>query len=257
MLKEQSLQPLVRMEKRKIFNKTRVYIVNTPLSGEQELDILKSLVILDEDLNIQPTVQQNLVTRSCCKKAFLRGIFLNRGFINRPEGEYHLEMVINDARLAAELQKILQRFKIPARLGERKNNLFLYIKESEKIADFLRVVGASNALLEFENVRIIKSMRNDVNRQVNCETANLAKTVDASVRQTNLIKALLEKEGWEGIPPQYMQLVQLRIDFPDSSLAELGKLMEPPLSKSGAAYRMRRLEEYAETKLDLDRQDLH
>ena len=257
MLKEQSLQPLVRMEKRKIFNKTRVYIVNTPLRGEQELNILKSLVILDGDLNIKPAVQQNLITRSCCKKAFLRGIFLNRGFINRPEGEYHLEMVINDARLAAELQKILQRFKIPARLGERKNNLFLYIKESEKIADFLRVVGASNALLEFENVRIIKSMRNDVNRQVNCETANLAKTVDASVRQTNLIKALLEKEGWERIPPQYIQLVQLRIDFPDSSLAELGKLMEPPLSKSGAAYRMRRLEEYASTKLGPDRQDLN
>ncbi|HPF44039.1 MAG TPA: DNA-binding protein WhiA [Syntrophomonadaceae bacterium] len=249
MLKEQNLQPAVRMEKRKRFNKTRVYIVTAPLKEKQEFATLEGLNIIDRNIKIKPAVNQELIATSCCKKAFLRGVFLNRGFINRPEGEYHLELVINDARLAADLQKILLRFKIPARLGERKNNQFLYVKESEKIADFLRVVGASNALLEFENVRIIKSMRNDVNRQVNCETANLAKTIDAAVRQTNLIKLLLEQEGWEGIPSQYVQLVQLRIDFPDSSLAELGKLMEPPLSKSGAAYRMRKLEAYAEAKL--------
>lgn len=249
MLKEQNLQSSVRMEKRKRFNKTRVYMVNTLIKDEQDFKTIEGINIIDRNLILKPAVNQELIAKTCCKKSYLRGLFLNRGFINRPEGVYHLELVINDAKLAADIQKMLLRFNIPARLGERKNSLFLYVKESEIIADFLRVVGASTALLEFENVRIIKAMRNDVNRQVNCETANLAKTVDAAVRQNNLIKELLNQEGWEGIPPQYVQLVQLRIDFPDSSLAELGKMMGPPLSKSGVAYRMRKLEEYAAAKL--------
>lgn len=249
LLKSQKLPASVRMEKRKRFTKTRVYLVNTLIENEQDFKNIQRINIIDRDLKIKPLVNQELIARACCKKAFLRGLFLNRGFINRPEGEYHLELVINDAKLAAEIQKIMVRFKIPARQGERKNSLLLYIKESEKIVDFLRVVGASTALLDFENVRIIKSMRNNVNRQVNCETANLAKTVDAAVRQTELIKKLLIQDGWEGIPPQYMQLAQLRIDFADSTLSELGMMLEPPLSKSGVAYRMRKLEEYAEARL--------
>lgn len=249
MLKAQNLQSSVRMEKRKRFTKTRVYLVNTVIKNEEDFKTIRRINIIDRNIKIKSLVNQELVAKTCCKKAYLRGLFLTRGFINRPEGEYHLELVLNDVKLAADIQKILLRFNIPARQGERKNTLLLYIKESEKIADFLRVVGASTALLDFENVRIIKSMRNDVNRQVNCETANLAKTVDAAVRQTDLIKKLLALEGWEGIPPQYTQLAQLRMDFADSTLAELGMMLEPPLSKSGVAYRMRKLEEYAEEKL--------
>lgn len=248
LLKYQGLQSSVRMEKRRRFTKTRVYLVNTPIENEQALAKINSLVFI-EDMKIKPQIKQELLSKACCRKAFIRGLFLNRGFINRPEGEYHLELVLNDAKLAADIQRILLRFKIPARLGERKNNLLLYIKESEKIVDFLRVVGASSALLEFENVRIIKSMRNNVNRQVNCETANLAKTIDAAVRQIELIKKLVALDGWEGIPDKYIELAQLRIDFPDNALSELGTMLDPPLSKSGVAYRMRKLEEYADKRL--------
>jgi DNA-binding protein WhiA len=112
--------------------------------------------------------------------------------------------------------------------------------------DFLRTVGASKALLDFENVRIVKSMRNNVNRQVNFETANLAKTVDASVRQIACIKQIVDSYGWDGIPAGLRNLAELRLEFPDSSLRELGEMMVPPLTKSGVAHRMRRLEEMAE-----------
>jgi len=111
-------------------------------------------------------------------------------------------------------------------------------------------VEASNALLDFENVRIVKSMRNQVNRQVNCETANLAKTVDASVRQVEMIERLLAKIGMKGIPLSLRELALVRIDHPDSSLKEIGLMLEPPLSKSGVAYRMKKLESFAADILD-------
>lgn len=248
LLKSQNLQASVRMEKRRRFAKTRVYLVNTAIENETDFSKVQSILSLDSP-NLKPRVNRGLLSKVCCRKAYLRGLFLNRGFINRPEGEYHLELVVNDAKMAAEAQKIMARFKIPAKEGERKGRLLLYIKESEKIVDFLRVVGASAALLEFENVRIIKSMRNIVNRQVNCETANLAKTIDAAVRQNELIKKLIVLDGWEGMPSQLIELAQLRMDYPDHALSELGTMLKPPLSKSGVAYRMRKLEEHAKQRL--------
>lgn len=152
--------------------------------------------------------------------------------------------------MAKEVQRLLTKFNLSSRIVERKRNLVLYIKEGEKIVDFLRVVGAHKALLDFENVRILKSMRNSINRQVNCETANLAKTIDASVRQIQLINQLVELKGWEFLPAQLRDLARARIEYPDKSLKELGDLLDPPLSKSGAAYRMRKLEKWAEEIID-------
>lgn len=239
------LQSTVGMKKQRRFNKQHIYEVETHLKADK-FWIIEELNIAVNEIHKNFGSNRALIRKSCCKRAYLRGIFLSRGFVNRPEVDYHLEIVVNDRWLAAEIQELLDKFDLEARGVERKSSLVLYIKESEKIADFLRVVGASKALLDFENVRIIKSMRNDVNRQVNCETANLEKTIDASLRQLELINRLAEGRGLEILSPQLRELAMARINYPDYSLKELGAVMKPPLSKSGVAYRMRKLEDYIE-----------
>jgi DNA-binding protein WhiA len=243
------LQSSVRMEKRQHFKKNKIYVVDTFFTAN-DLSILKEVALADENMQLRRQVAWHLLGKACCRRAFLRGLFLCRGFINRPSGDYHLELLVNDNRLAAETQKILARIGLEARISERKNTLLLYIKEGEKIVDFLRIVGASKALLDFENMRIIKSMRNNVNRQVNCETANLVKTVDASVRQIEIIEKLIAEKGIQGLPPGLRELAMIRIENPDSTLKELGTMMDPPLSKSGVAYRMRKLEDMAKETIE-------
>ncbi|MDD3898920.1 MAG: DNA-binding protein WhiA [Syntrophomonadaceae bacterium] len=246
MLKESySLQSTVRIGNRRRFGKTKIYEVSTHFSADN-LSILQELHLIEDNNNSKSQPSPHFTRKTCCKRSYLRGIFLSRGFVNRPENDYHLEIVFNDEKLATHVQKLLARFNIEARIFGRKSSLVLYVKESEKIGDFLRVVGANRALLEFENVRIIKSMRNTINRQVNCETANLAKTIDASVRQIDLINRAMEKKGWKNLPPQLKELALIRVDYPDYTLKELGQLIDPPLSKPGVAYRMRRLEKMAE-----------
>ncbi len=246
---ELGLQPAVSMQQRKRFRKTRVYLVKSVIMPGQE-NILSNLELTEENGLIKRQARWRLLTRTCCKRAFLRGVFLSRGSINRPEGEYHLELILPEPDMALEMMKIMSKLDLEARQVERKNTQVLYLKESDKIADFLLTIGANIALLDFENARIIKSMRNSVNRQVNCETANLAKTVDASVRQIELIERIIALRGWEYLPSHLRDLAQLRVEYPDAPLKELGEMLNPPLSKSGAAHRMRRLEELADALLE-------
>lgn len=245
------LQPAVRMENKKRFYKERLYVVNVPLTREEDYVALEELLPMDREGNIKTrSLVKEMVSRNCCRRSYIRGVFLSRGFISRPEEQYHLEITFNDHHLAEEVQKMAKKLGVEIRKGERKNNPVLYIKDSEKIADFLRIIGASKALLDYENVRIIKSMRNDVNRQVNCETANLAKTIDASVRQIELLERLKKEKGLNLLSPPLRELALLRLSYPDLSLKELGEMLDPPLSKSGVAYRMRKLEKTAEDLLD-------
>lgn len=239
----------VRVEEEKRFQKSRIYVVNVYLStNDIEMLKLKGLI---QDGDIKAGLKEDKYKKNCCRRAYMRGIFLCRGFINRPSGHYHMEILINDKKWARIIQKMMAKSGIEARNGERKNNSLLYIKESDQIADFLRLVEASQALLEFENVRIVKSVRNKVNRQVNCETANLAKTVEASLRQIGLIEKFIEKLGLEALPTDLRDLAILRVEYPDYSLKELGVMMEPAMSKSGMAYRMRKLEKYAQRNLGI------
>lgn len=243
------LQPNVRIVQRKRFKQTRFYLAQSQLN-DSDIKMMEEMGLIDSEGNIRREVDWKMMGRSCCKRAYLRAVFMCKGFINRPEGNYHLEIVLNDNSMAHDIKKILAKLRVEARIGERKNNLIVYIKDSEKIVDFLRVIEASKALLDFENVRIIKSMRNQVNRQVNCETANLGKTIEASVRQVELIESLIARLGINRIPKQFRELAVLRIDHPDSTLKELGLLMTPPLTKSGVAYRMRKMERYAEEMMN-------
>lgn len=239
------LSSSVHILQKRRFKKSRIYLVESRIDSPEGSALLREMG--QSESGIKRQVNWMAIRKSCCKRSFLRGVFISSGFINRPEANYHLEMVFNDSRMAAEVQKIMNKLGLDARLTERKNNLLIYIKESEKIVDFLRLVEASTALLDFENVRIIKSMRNQVNRQVNCETANLAKTVDASVRQVEMIEKILAHTGVKGIPPNLRELAMLRVDYPHSTLRELGLMLEPPLTKSGVAYRMAKLEQIADT----------
>ncbi|MFA7079211.1 MAG: DNA-binding protein WhiA [Syntrophomonas sp.] len=246
--KAYGLSSSVQVQEKKRFRKSRLYLVETPLNSPGGDDLRRDLGVSAKGVKRQ--VNWALIGKTCCKRAFLRGIFISRGFINRPEGNYHLEIVLNDSRLVSDVGKIMQKLEVEARISERKSSLLLYIKESEKIVDFLRIVEASRALLDFENVRIIKSMRNQVNRQVNCETANLAKTVDASVRQVEMIEKLIGKIGVKGIPGNLRELALVRLDHPDSTFRELGVMLNPPLTKSGVAYRMKKLESFAAAVCD-------
>jgi len=238
------LSSAVHILQKRRFKKSRIYLVETRLDSPEGENLWRDLYQSETDIKRQ--VNWPAIKRSCCKRAFIRGVFVSSGFINRPEGNYHLEIVLNESRMADDVLRIMRRLGLDARLTERKNNPLIYVKESETIVDFLRLVEASKALLDFENVRIIKSMRNQVNRQVNCETANVVKTVDASVRQVEMIERLLAQVGVTGIPINLRELALLRIDHPDSTLKELGMLLDPPLTKSGVAYRMSKLEKLAD-----------
>lgn len=243
-------QPAVEQLEGRRFNRTRTYALHCELD-EPQLALLEALTPLNPQRELKRQVNNKLLGRQCCRRAYVRGMFLSHGFVNRPEGEYHLELIVEDNRMAVDLQKLLLSMGVAMRRSERKGQLILYLKDGEQIVDFLRIVDASNALLEFENVRIIKSMRNQVNRQVNCENANLDKTINAAVRQVDLIKQLLEERGFQWLPIPLREVAALRMDNPDATLRELGQMMTPPLSKGGIAYRMRRLEKLVEQELQI------
>lgn len=181
-----------------------------------------------------------------CRKAFLRGAFLAGGSVSDPEKTYHLELTSRTRHQAQELCKILGTFELNGRIIKRKGSYVTYLKEGENIVDFLNIIGAHNALMELENVRILKGMRNSVNRIVNCETANLEKTVNASVRQVENIQYIVQNIGLEKLPESLREIAEVRLAYKDASLVELGQLLSPPLGKSGVNHRLRKLDEIAE-----------
>lgn len=185
---------------------------------------------------------KELLKGNCCRRSFLRGIFLGAGSVTNPNNCYHLEIVIKDFMFANEVRKMLGKFKLNAKTTMRKNNHIIYIKEVEHIADFLNLIGAHKALLDLENIRILKEMRNSVNRIVNCETANLTKIVDASVRHVNNIKYLQDIDYMDRLPESLAEVAYLRLKYPDSSLKELGMMLDPPVGKSGINHRLRKID---------------
>lgn len=213
------------------------------------LSDFQQLGLIDEEGEILPGIPSFLVKKKCDKIAYLRGAFLAGGSINNPEGTYHLEIITNDSLHADALSQLLNKFNLGAKVSMRKNWHVVYIKESEHIVEFLGLIGAHRALLEFENVRVLKDMRNQVNRLVNCETANLNKTVDAAVRQVDNIKKVADTIGLQALPEPLRKIAELRLEYPDASLKELGEMLTPKVGKSGVNHRMRKIDELAE-KLD-------
>ncbi|MDA8442385.1 MAG: DNA-binding protein WhiA [Peptococcaceae bacterium] len=208
--------------------------------------VLQDLGLVEQDMQISPGIKPELLKKACCRRAYLRGAFLGGGSINNPEGTYHLEIITNDETHAKALCKLINRFNLGSKISPRKNWFIVYLKESEHIADFLTIIGAHRALLEFENVRVLKGVRNQVNRLVNCETANLGKTVDAAVRQIENIRVISESIGLDKLEKPLQQLAETRLENPEISLKELGEMLSPKVGKSGVNHRMRKLEKIAE-----------
>lgn len=181
----------------------------------------------------------------CCRRAYLRGCFLAGGSISDPDRSYHLEISFPNRMLFEEFRSLLMEFGIEARDIIRKGHLLAYLKEGQDIVDFLNIAGAHGALMQLENIRIMKDVRNQVNRIVNCETANLEKTVNASFRQIDSIRYLEAHLGLDSLPDGLREIARLRLAHSEVSLQELGEMLSPVLTKSGVNHRLRKLERMA------------
>ena len=185
-------------------------------------------------------------TSKMSTKGLIRDAFLRSGSISDPEKFYHLEIVFTSHEEAKSIQKMLEDFGLDAKIVERKGHYVVYLKEGAQIADMLRIMEAPLALMEFENIRIVKEMRNSINRQVNCEAANLGKTISAAVKQVEDIRYICSKVGLDNIPDSLAETAKIRLEYPEATLKELGELMDPPLGKSGVNHRLKKLSELAE-----------
>ena len=217
------------------------------VTGEDAFRVLEALKICDTagHLMMRHLTDPVLIKNSCCKRAYLRGCYMAVGSMSDPYKSYHLELVCGLQAQAEQLLKILHDFSLDAKMIVRKKYHVVYMKEGENIADFLNITEAHKALMEFENTRIYKGMRNMVNRKVNCEAANITKTVNAATRQVEDIRLIREKMGLEGLPEPLRQMAYVRLENPQASVGELGKLLDPPVGKSGVNHRLRKLGELA------------
>ena len=191
-------------------------------------------------------VNSLLVKNSCCQRAFLRGAFLCIGSVSAPEKGYHLEFVCTEEEKAKQLQSIMAGFDIESRIVLRKKYFVVYMKEGKAIVDLLNVMEAHVALMNLENLRILKEVRNSVNRRVNCEAANISKTVEAAGRQIEDILFIKENHGLKDLPQNLREVAELRLEYPEIPLKELGELLVPSVGKSGVNHRLRKLSEIAQ-----------
>lgn len=199
-----------------------------------------------EGIKLTKTVSSLLIKNSCCARAWLRGAFLSVGSMSDPRKSYHLEFVCDEKAQAEQLREVLLEFQIEARIIGRKKYQVVYLKEGEGIVELLNVMGAHVSLMELENMRILKEMRNSINRRVNCETANISKTVTAAGRQIEDILLIRDRYGFENLPDNLRQMAEVRLEYPDAALKELGGYLEPVVGKSGVNHRLRRLSEIAD-----------
>ena len=211
-------------------------------------EILKKLGILKEyndTFDITYEIPKELIKKRCCKRAYLRGAFLGGGSVSDPEKTYHLEFVTNSLEHSQDLKQLVNSFKLSSKIVERKGNFVVYLKEGDQIVDLLNIIEAHQALLDLENIRVYKQMRNDINRIVNCETANLSKTVNASMKQIENIEYIRDTIGLNHLPDNLREIAEIRLMYQDASLKELGQMLNPPIGKSGVNHRLRKIEEVA------------
>ena len=211
--------------------------------------LLGETCLLDEDGNISECMSpmhHRLLRQNCCRRAFIRGAFLAVGSVSDPEKSYHFEIVCTVPEKARQLQELLASYDVDAKVVLRKRHYVVYIKEGSQIVELLGLMGAHISLMQLENVRIVKEMRNSVNRKVNCETANLNKTVSAAVRQAEDIRYIQEKIGLDKLPMDLEETARLRLEHTEASLKELGDMLFPKVGKSGVNHRLRKLSQIAD-----------
>ncbi|WP_102273855.1 DNA-binding protein WhiA [Cytobacillus massiliigabonensis] len=234
---------LVRKKMR--LKKNNVYIVRL---SEKAREILDDLKIISEGFVFTHNISESLIKKKCCKRSYLRGAFLAGGSVNNPEtSSYHLEISSLYKEHNDSLCELMNTFNLNSKTLERKKGFITYLKEAEKITEFLSVIGAHNALLRFEDIRIVRDMRNSVNRLVNCETANLNKTIGAAIRQVENIRYIDETVGLHILPDKLREIAELRVAYQDVTLKELGEMVSGGnISKSGINHRLRKIDEIAD-----------
>ena len=221
-------------------------LVDTP---EDTVRVLQAIKILSTDMHMiahHNLVNQMVVQKSCCKRAFIRGAFLASGSLSDPQKFYHFEIVCTTKEKAVQMQELIRSFDVDAKIVGRKKYFVVYIKEGAQIVEILGIMEANVSLMDLENVRILKEMRNSVNRKVNCETANINKTVSAAVKQIEDIKYIQKTIGFHELPENLEEIANLRLEYPEATLKELGMLLSPPVGKSGVNHRLRKLSSMAE-----------
>lgn len=210
-----------------------------------DIDIAKPLEE-QECKRIVEAIQGLFLERDCCKRAFIRGAFLASGSMSDPNKSYHFEIVCRTPEQAARLQELMAEFETEPKIVERKHHYVVYLKDAEQIVDMLNVMEAYVSLMNLENVRILKDMRNTVNRKVNCETANINKTVSAAVKQVADIELIRDVIGLDELPETLREVAWVRLEYRDVPLKDLGQYMNPPVGKSGINHRLRKLAAIAE-----------
>lgn len=247
---------MVRRNRQLKKNNNYLVVVN---DSEKSEKILNDVGILQKDksqlIKINYRIPKSIIKNKCCKRAYIRGAFLGGGSISDPEKAYHLEFVTHNREHSEDLSKLINSFGLNSKVITRKESYVVYLKEAEQIVDILNIIGAHSSLLKLEDIRVLKEVRNNINRIVNCETANLSKTINAAIRQINNIMYIDKVMGIDNLPENLKDIARLRLENKEASLKELGKMLNPPVGKSGVNHRLRKLEEIAE-RLKKERGDL-
>lgn len=234
----------IRHHQKTNLRKNRVYTV---FLDEKVEDILSDLHLADAFFGIQEGIDHLILSDDEASRAYLRGAFLSNGSMRDPEsGKYQLEIVSVYLDHAQGLASLMQRFLLDAKTIERKKGAVTYLQRAEDIMDFLIVVGAMEAMAEFEAVKILRETRNDLNRANNAETANIARTVTASMKTINNIVKIMETSGLESLPIDLQEVAHLRVNHPDYSIQQLADSLSKPLSKSGVNHRLRKINKIAD-----------
>ena len=207
---------------------------------------IQELIRAEENINIANEILSYFLKSEILEKAFIRGTFLGSGTINNPEKKYHLEIFLKNLETAKYIIEILRKYSIDFKILERSKKYAIYTKEGEEISKFLALMGASASVLKFEEIRVYRDIKNNINRKVNCETANLNKILNSSVKQINDIKYIKERGKFNELSEQLKEIAIVRIENPDMSLEELGKLLKKPIGKSGVNHRLRKIQKIVE-----------
>jgi len=243
-----NIEVSVSVRREQNLNKSRVYFLT--IDDEAARNLLMTCRLREEPGGGFMMDDELIVQRDCCRRAFIRGAFLASGSVSDPVRSYHFEIVCSREDKAAYIRKIMGTFQIPARVIRRKTHYVVYVKDSSQVVDLLNVMGAYKALMDMENVRIVKEMRNRVNRNVNCETANISKTAAAAVRQISDIEYIMDSSAFYRLPQQIRETAQLRLRYPEATLSELGSMLDPQVGKSGINHRLNKISRFAQELRD-------
>ena len=243
-----NIEAEIRIRKNIYLKKSDIYRVQVN-DHEDAVRVLQAAKFMSPSLEIAEDLSKMnhlIIQKNCCKRAFLRGTFLAAGSISDPEKSYHLEIVCSTKERALQIQSILRDFELDGRIINRKKNQVVYLKEGSQIVELLGLMEAGISLMNLENIRIRKEISNNVNRKVNCETANITKTVSAAVKQIEDIRYIETHMGFSQLSEGLEEMAVLRLQHQDATLKELGEMLTPPVGKSGVNHRLCKLSSIAE-----------